>query len=58
VVCPSRANDLTDVPSRCTSGDFVLVRVARQGSGGELIERRLVEGEVGSDGLGVMMVWR
>jgi hypothetical protein len=40
------------------SGDFVLVRVARQGSGGELIERRLVEGEVGSDGLEVRMVWR
>jgi hypothetical protein len=24
VVCPSRANDLTGVPSRCTSGDLFL----------------------------------
>ena len=52
--CSSRVKILTDVPSRCTSGDFVLMRVARQGSGGELIERPKGQGEVGSDGVGVL----
>jgi hypothetical protein len=50
VVCPSRANNFSFVPFRCTGGDFVLLRFVRQGSGGELIGRRKGEGEFGSDG--------
>jgi hypothetical protein len=57
VVCPSRANMFSFVPFRCTGGDLILLRIARQGSGGELIGRGKGEGEFGSVGRRVGMVW-
>jgi hypothetical protein len=57
VVCPSRANMFSFVPFRCTGGDLILLRIARQGSGGELIGRGKGEGEFGSVGRRDGMVW-